>query len=347
MSLEQISLNSVGNIDTDRRIFIFLTLNVRDSIASTWTTESNVIISSCGNSPVVVQNVTSDPSITVSGAWFGSQDVVCDTCAPVASSATFFIVHLPTKQTLIQNHMKSTNQNQNQTASQDAQQGGTTATGAMPTTAGELTHAPPPPVMAPPEPAVLPGLPMTVPVHVGPPPGFTVSMVPVQMPVGVAGVPGPPGVIHTCTHCGYTSAKKASLTAHMKIHTEDKPFVCNNCGFRARLKTGLVAHQRIHTGEKPFACNQCDYRANQRGHLTRHLKVHTDEKPFACNQCGFRARLKTGLTAHLRIHSGEKPFACELCDYRANQTGHLGRHRRTVHGKTTPDLNVLPTPGAL
>lgn len=82
---------------------------------------------------------------------------------------------------------------------------------------------------------------------------------------------------HRCTHCPYSTARKHSLTVHMRTHTGEKPFLCPHCPYRCSKKVNLKIHIRTHTGEKPFTCQQCSFRSAQKVNLLRHLQTHARE----------------------------------------------------------------------
>jgi hypothetical protein len=124
-----------------------------------------------------------------------------------------------------------------------------------------------------------------------------------------------------------------------------KPHACAHpgCGRRFKLKNLLTAHLRVHSDERPHPCTHCEKRFKTKGELKSHLKaVHkitdasisaTPPTPFACTHagCGRSFRWKSRLKTHMISHSVERPFACTLCKKTFKSKSQLAHHMREVH----------------
>ena len=79
---------------------------------------------------------------------------------------------------------------------------------------------------------------------------------------------------HECDVCEKHFTQSGSLKAHVRIHTNEKPYECDVCEKRFRHSQGLKYHKRIHTNEKPYKCVVCEARFSQLGSLQSHVRIH-------------------------------------------------------------------------
>ncbi|XP_007569459.1 zinc finger protein OZF-like isoform X1 [Poecilia formosa] len=140
----------------------------------------------------------------------------------------------------------------------------------------------------------------------------------------------------SCVTCGKSFFSKNSFSCHKRTHSVQKLFSCTMCSKGFHLKGNLKSHMRTHTGEKPFSCGICMKSFSQKCNLNTHMKIHTGEKlftPFSCRMCKKSFHLRCSLKNHMRTHTGEKPFSCEMCRKSFSQKSNLKSHMRTHTGE--------------
>lgn len=80
---------------------------------------------------------------------------------------------------------------------------------------------------------------------------------------------------HTCTVCGKLFLYFSQLQQHLRVHTNERPYVCNICSKAFTQQGNLKKHLIIHSGERPFRCSLCDYSAVELSNLKKHaFKKH-------------------------------------------------------------------------
>ena len=136
---------------------------------------------------------------------------------------------------------------------------------------------------------------------------------------------------YVCDICSKAFRSKGLLNVHVTTHSDKRPYVCEICGAAFKTTSILTRHSRIHTKDKPFKCPTCNRSFNATCKLVRHVKIHSGIKPYECNVCQQTFQRSYTLQQHLRLHTGEKPYECKACGVRFAQLNSLNVHKQTYH----------------
>ncbi|XP_018653443.1 putative zinc finger protein [Schistosoma mansoni] len=110
-----------------------------------------------------------------------------------------------------------------------------------------------------------------------------------------------------CTVCGksFPGAAAAAIGGPVPLDRKGRPcnYPCPACPRRFAFQCRLAAHLRCHTNIRPFICIDCGRAFTQRGYLVRHAAVHKLDRPFSCGLCDRSYKHYGSLVNHRRTHS--------------------------------------------
>lgn len=133
-----------------------------------------------------------------------------------------------------------------------------------------------------------------------------------------------------CDICGHMFSTSKILSKHIKtVHHKVKPFICSVCGYKSARKVTLTIHMRQHSGQKPLECKECPFRTADPSALKYHEKRHTKDKWYECKFCGLLTIQANGLKTHIRLNHPKEyeTIKCDQCNFTSVNPELLARHK--------------------
>ena len=124
----------------------------------------------------------------------------------------------------------------------------------------------------------------------------------------------PSGLPYACCLCHKRFGRAKSVNQHIRsvhLNETDRKFVCHICGRGFGIGSALHAHMRLHTNSKPYRCKFCDKRYRQLAHVRQHLLYH-GKPSYKCRICSKEFKIRSNLKVHVNTHCEILPYKCPV-----------------------------------
>ncbi|XP_021929232.1 zinc finger protein 91-like isoform X2 [Zootermopsis nevadensis] len=136
-----------------------------------------------------------------------------------------------------------------------------------------------------------------------------------------------------CTICGKMYRDKRGFTDHLRLHTNERPFVCAQCGDSFRMKFQLSYHMLRHTNARQHKCPVCGKGFNHRQHMRVHVLLHQQPCKYICDVCECTFVYMRDFNTHRRNHTKEEIERASKCKRDSEAPVKLTRYICQICGK--------------
>ncbi|XP_066036173.1 zinc finger protein 607-like isoform X2 [Chamaea fasciata] len=151
---------------------------------------------------------------------------------------------------------------------------------------------------------------------------------------------------YRCQHCNYATALLNNFRLHLKIHTDERPFVCEECNEAFKTSSHLQKHSLLHVknGQEFGNClfvERC--LENPELHREIHRGTYPERDFDSCKGsnsslvdsevCGVQRGVQSGTANDVQAQSQPLLYQCAECSYATGILGNLELHIRTHTGE--------------
>lgn len=137
---------------------------------------------------------------------------------------------------------------------------------------------------------------------------------------------------YQCAFCVASFTTNSHRMEHLRVHTDERPFLCETCGIAFKSQNTKRKHDMtIHWKTLPHRCIKCNKTFLIPSHLQDHINSqHSNIRSHICEVCGKAFSTRMYLRKHKLIH-GERKFPCKFCNksFKTWDTRHL--HQKSIH----------------
>ncbi|XP_037970498.2 zinc finger protein 57 [Plutella xylostella] len=111
---------------------------------------------------------------------------------------------------------------------------------------------------------------------------------------------------YECNICDRAFYRQCHLKEHiMSTHSDKEKEICHVCGDSFANKYSLEAHLRVHTNDRPFQCEVCSSKFVSLRCKNEHVKIKHSEKNECCPFCEKKFTVKKYLNRHMKMSHGK------------------------------------------
>ncbi|XP_063279667.1 zinc finger protein 91-like [Prinia subflava] len=151
---------------------------------------------------------------------------------------------------------------------------------------------------------------------------------------------------YRCQHCSYATAIPNNFRLHLKIHTDERPFVCKECNEVFKTSSHLQKHSLLHV-KNGQEFGSCLFVERCLENLELHREIHrgtyperdfdsckgSDSSLLGSEVCGVQRGVQRGTANDVRAQSQPLLYQCAECSYATGILGNLELHIRTHTGE--------------